>query len=180
MSKTYIALLRGINVGGNKKVPMGELKACFESIGHTKVKTYINSGNVIFASTQTSISALQKEVEQVIENIFGFHVGVLIIGADILNTVIKNKPEGFGEEPAKYHSDVVFLLLGNPQEVVKEFQPNPEVDAVWPGEEVIYHTRLSEKRTKSRLSKIIGKPVYKSMTIRNWNTVTKLAELAKS
>ncbi|HVF69754.1 MAG TPA: hypothetical protein VNA13_04295, partial [Xanthomonadales bacterium] len=79
----------------------------------------------------------------------------------------------------KYYSDVIFLIDVTADEAYKAFEPNPEVDAVWPGTGVIYHRRLIAQLTKSRMSKIIGKPIYKRMTIRSWNTTTKLLSLMK-
>jgi uncharacterized protein (DUF1697 family) len=158
---------------------MGELKKCFESLGHTEVITYINSGNVIFVSDNTDTKQLSSELEARIEKNFGFFVDVLVVDGATFIEVIETAPSGFGNEPELYHYDVIFLLDGVPQEVAAEFEINPEVDAVWPGKTVVYYSRLSEKRTKSRLSKIMVKPLYKRMTIRNWNTTKKLAAMLK-
>ena len=100
-----------------------------------------------------------------------------MLSRDQLQAVIDNRPRGFGDEPAKYHSDAVFLMGIDPDEAMSVFDPREGVDRVWPGDGVIYSQRLSSERTRSRLSKIIGTPAYKSMTIRNWNTTTKLLEM---
>lgn len=175
----YVALLRGINVGGNRKVPMAELKICFENVGHTDVKTYINSGNVIFTSDISDVKALQKALELEIEKACGFLVEVLVIDSKTFLETVETAPTGFGTEPNVYHSDVIFLLGENPKSAAKLFELNPEVDKVWEGNTVVYFQRLSEKRTKSKLSKIIAKPIYKKMTIRSWNTTCKLANMLK-
>ena len=94
-----------------------------------------------------------------------------------LQSVIDRKPRGFGEQPEKYHSDVIFLMGIDADQALAVFHPREGVDRVWPGEGVIYSERLSALRTKSRLSKIVGTPEYRSMTIRNWNTTTKLWEI---
>ncbi len=158
---------------------MPELKACFEALGHTEVKTYINSGNVIFASDNTNSKTLSRVLEDSIEDKFAFKVDVLVVDMDEFIKVVKNAPEGFGSKPDLYHSDVIFLFNKDPTEVAAEFELNSEADAIWAGKTVIYFQRLSSERTKSKLSKIIGKPIYKKMTIRNWNTVTKLSMLLK-
>lgn len=173
----YVALLRGINVGGNRKVPMVDLKSCFEKLGHTEVKTYINSGNVIFTSEVSEVKKLQKVLEKEIEKTFGFFVDVLIVDAKTFVQAVEKAPNGFGAKPDLYHSDVIFLLDETAKNAVAQFETNPEVDAVWEGVSVVYFQRLSAKRTKSRLSKIITNPIYKKMTIRNWNTTCKLANL---
>lgn len=175
----YITLLRGINVGGNNKVPMAELKVCFEKLGLSQVRTYINSGNVLFVSEEEDIQALQARIETGIKETFGFLVRVLVLRDTTLEVIIKHAPNSFGQEPGMYHSDVAFLFSGDASEYVTEIETNSEVDTVWAGDGVIYYQRLSEKRTKSKMAKMISKPFYKQLTIRNWNTVTKLHALAR-
>lgn len=172
----YLALLRGVNVGGKNKVSMAELKICFEDLGFTDVSTYINSGNVLFSSTK-STDRLAKEIEAKLINSFKFDsevIKTLILSEQQLKNVINYAPKEFGQHPEKYHSDIAFLIDVPSQGVAKEFGINPEVDAVWEGKGVVYYQRLSAKLTKSRISKVVGRPIYKSMTIRTWNTVNKL------
>ncbi len=175
MSK-YLAFLRGINVGGKNKVPMSDLKIAFESLGFQNVLPYINSGNVIFDADETK-DKVSKQINAALVKSFKFPAGpikVLVVSHAQLKTIVKKAPIDFGQEPEKYYSDVVFLIAVNSKEAFKAFEPHPEVDAVWPGPEVIYFRRLSAKRTRSRMSKIVGKPIYKNMTIRSWNTTSKL------
>ena len=106
-------------------------------------------------------------------------VKVLVLTRKQLQTIFDNKPEGFGEQPEKYHSDAIFLMGIDSASVMSLFNPREGVDKVWPGPGVIYSQRLSSQRTKSRLNKIMATPAYKSMTIRNWNTTTKLLEILK-
>jgi uncharacterized protein (DUF1697 family) len=107
-------------------------------------------------------------------------VKVLIVSQRQLEEVIQKAPEGFGQQPDKYHSDVTFLIGKSPAEVIDDFELNPDVDKVWQGKGVVYFQRLSAMRTKSRLSKIASKPAYKFMTIRTWNTVRKLHSLMEN
>lgn len=175
----YVAFLRGINVGGNSKVSMADLKKLFESLGFQNVSTYINSGNVIFEA-KLAADKVSKQIVTTLAKNFKLIAGpikVLIVSYDQLKTIVEKAPKGFGQTPAKYYSDVVFLIDITSAEAFKAFEPNPEVDAVWKGPGVVYFRRLGAKRTKSRLSKIISKPIYKNMTIRSWNTTTKLLSL---
>ena len=87
---------------------------------------------------------------------------------------------GFGDQPGLYHSDAIFLMDMDAAQAMPVFKPLEGVDKVWAGDGVIYSQRLSALRTKSRLSRIIGTPVYQSMTIRNWSTTTKLLEILKN
>ena len=180
--KTYIVLLRGINVGGKNKVPMSELKNCLEELGFSNVSTYIASGNVILESDKHP-TAIKARIEKSLPSRFKLHselIKVLVLSRNQLQAVIDNKPKGFGEQPMKYHSDAIFLMDIDSAQVMQVFNPREGVDKVWPGDGVIYSQRLSSQRTKSRLNKIMGTPAYKSMTIRNWSTTTKLLEILKN
>ncbi|HYD35171.1 MAG TPA: DUF1697 domain-containing protein [Vitreimonas sp.] len=177
--KTYILLLRGINVGGKNKVPMADLKKCLVDMGFSNVSTYIASGNAIIDSDQNP-KVIQSQVEKALIKNFKLDselIKVLVLTRDELQAVIEHKPKGFGEQPDKYHSDVIFLMEIEAAQAMSVFDPREGVDKVWPGKGVIYSQRLSSERTKSRLNKIVASPLYKSMTIRNWNTTTKLLKL---
>ncbi len=178
---TYLVLLRGINVGGKNIVPMADLKQHLEKLGFTKVVTYIASGNVILTSNQSA-----PEVKTLIETSLTHNfkldsqlIKVLVLTRPQLQAVIDHKPPGFGEEPEKYHSDAIFLIDIDSTQALPVFAPREGVDKVWPGKGLIYSQRLSARRTQSRLSKIAASPLYKSMTIRSWNTTTKLMDLLK-
>ncbi len=179
--KTYLILLRGINVGGKNNVPMAALKKCLEELGFSDVSTFIASGNVILKSNKRP-AEIKAQIEKALPGSFRLDselVKVLVLSRDQLQAVIDKKPHGFGDQPSLYHSDAIFLMGIDAAKAMLVFDPREGVDKVWEGDGVIYSQRLSALRTKSRLSKIIGTPVYKSMTIRNWNTTTKLLELLK-
>ncbi|NMB89182.1 MAG: DUF1697 domain-containing protein [Chloroflexi bacterium] len=176
---TYVVLIRGINVGGKNIVPMLGLRQCLLEQGFTNVSTYIASGNVILKSDQPA-DAVKDQIEMVLPKNFKLDDGfikVLVLTHDQLRAVVNHRPEGFGDQPEKYHSDAIFLMDIDSAQAMSVFDPREGVDTVWPGDGVIYSQRLSSLRTKSRLSKAMGTPAYKSMTIRNWNTVTKLMEI---
>jgi uncharacterized protein (DUF1697 family) len=179
MTTVYLALLRGINVGGKNKVPMAELKACFEELGCENVRTYIASGNVMFESNKSS-AELTEGIQEALPKKFRLDselIAVLVLSHDQLQKVVDQAPEGFGTEPGRYHSDAIFLMGIPSDEAIKIFNPREGVDRVWQGDLVIYSQRLSAQRTRSRLSKIMSSPLYKQMTIRSWVTTTRLLEL---
>jgi uncharacterized protein (DUF1697 family) len=174
----YLVLLRGINVGGRNKVPMAALRELLESHGHTKVSTYIASGNVILSSDQSAAS-IKRELEEALPKTFKLDselVAVLVLTRAQLRAIVRDRPKGFGDKPDTYNSDAVFLLGIDAPTAMKVFDPRPGVDEVWPGKGVIFSQRLSAQRTKSRLGKIVGTPAYKSMTIRSWATTMALLE----
>ena len=176
---TYVILLRGINVGGKNKIPMSDLKKCLENLGFSNVSTYIASGNVILRSDKRA-EEIKAQIEEVLPKRFKLDnklIKVLVLTGEQFRAVIEDKPKGFGEQPEKYHSDAIFLMGIDSAKAISVFDPREEVDKVWRGDGVIYSQRLSSQRTKSRLNKIIGTPAYQSMTIRNWNTTTKLLKM---
>jgi uncharacterized protein (DUF1697 family) len=179
MADAYLALLRGINVGGKNKVPMAGLKACFEELGCSNVRTYIASGNVMFESEMSS-AELTDQIQRALPRTFSLDselIRVLVLSRDQFTKVMDQAPKGFGTEPDKYHSDAIFLMGIPSDEAIKIFNPREGVDTIWQGDLAIYSQRLSAQRTKSRLSQMMSSPLYKEMTIRSWATTTKLWEL---
>jgi uncharacterized protein (DUF1697 family) len=176
---THVVLIRGINVGGKNKVPMAGLKECLERLGFSNVSTYIASGNAILESDKGP-DQIRAWIEEALPESFKLDDGrirVLVLTRDQFQAVIDNKPEGFGEQPEKYHSDAIFLIGIDSAQAMLVFKPREGVDKVWPGDGVIYSQRLSSQLTKSRLSRITATPEYKFMTIRSWSTTTKLLEM---
>jgi uncharacterized protein (DUF1697 family) len=173
----YVALLRGINVGGRNPLAMADLRAALEDHGLGAVRTYIQSGNVLF-EWDGPRAELEDEVEAVVERRFGTPLVVVVRSHRQLRDVVRKAPEGFGQRPDAYHSDVVFLKQPlTSAKAMRVVQVRDGVDQAWPGSGVVYFARLSERRTQSRMSKIVGTPEYQQMTIRSWNTTVKLLDL---
>jgi uncharacterized protein (DUF1697 family) len=173
----YVALLRGINVGGRNKVAMADLRAAIESAGHTDVTTYIQSGNVLFRSS-TPRAELEDGIEAVLERRFGFPIVVVVRSHAQLRSVVERAPAKFGSDPKRFHSDAIFLRAPlTAKQVMAITKLRDGVDQAWPGTGVLYFQRLSAQRTKSRMSSIVGTPEYANMTIRSWATTTKLLAL---
>ena len=180
MDKIYIALLRGINVSGQKLIKMTELKTMFENIGFNNVTTYIQSGNVVFSSTEKEVFKTQQQIKEAILEIFSFDVDVLVLGADKLKKITQNHLFLKGnenqikaiyytllaEKPAK---DLVNELNKLDQtaeffqitdDVIYCFYPNGYGNAKW-------HNVFFEKKLKV------------SCTTRNYNTMQKLIEISE-
>jgi uncharacterized protein (DUF1697 family) len=173
----YVALLRGINVGGKNPVPMADLREVFETAGHGEVSTYIQSGNVLFRSAAAG-PLLEKEIEARLAERFGIPLVVVVRSRRQLRAVIEKAPAGFGSEPDTFHSDVVFLRAPlTPTQAMTVVKLRDGVDQAWAANGVVYFQRLSAQRTKSRMGQLVGTPEYKLMTIRSWKTATKLYEL---
>lgn len=176
--KRYIALLRGINVGGNNIIKMSDLKICFEGMGFNAVVTYIQSGNVLFDSEEAEIGKLTLQIEKTLSERFDYNSRVVLVSQLALNKVVNDAPEDFGTYPNEYRYDVIFLKPPlTAEEAFSKIKTKEGVDFVSVGEGVLYFSRLSSKSSQSQMTKMIGTAIYKEMTIRNWNTTTKLCEL---
>lgn len=176
-AKRYVALLRGINVGGKNIVPMADLRAAFEAEGYQGVRTYIQSGNVLFGSDLPRDS-LEDELEAMLERQLGIPLRVILRSHIQLRNVVNKAPKGFGAKPDTHHSDAVFLKSPlTSRRAMRVVELRDGVDKAWPGTGVVYFQRLSERRTQSKLSKIASTPEYQQMTIRSWSTTTRLLEL---
>lgn len=174
----YVALLRGINVGGNNLIKMKDLKACFESHGIQDVTTYIASGNVLFTSSEANRARLTRRIEHMLSATFDYRSCVLLRSQKEMRSAVDLAPAGFGRQPGTYRYDVVFLKEPlSASEAMKSVTAREGVDRAYAGKGVLYFSRLSSRASQSFLSRLAAAPVYKSMTVRNWNTTTKLLQL---
>jgi uncharacterized protein (DUF1697 family) len=175
---TYVALLRGINVGGNNLIRMPALKAAFEADGYEDVRTYIQSGNVIFAAPRTRTVELTHRIEEMLAEAFTYVPTVVVRTRSQMRAIVAGAPPGFGTDPESYRYDVIFLKEPLTAEAAMlHVEMNPTVDAGHAGPGVLYFSRLIALATRSRLNKIAASPIYPNVTIRNWNTTTKLVQL---
>jgi uncharacterized protein (DUF1697 family) len=173
-SHPHLALLRGINVGGKNIIPMAELKKCFEELGFANVATYIQSGNVVFDG-QGGEDALTKKIETALSKKFAYTARVLVVSHATLKAAVRGTPKEFGSDPDHYRYDVIFLMPPlTAREAMKQVQTKDGVDTAHAGKHALYFSRLTSKAAQSYLPRIIKLPIYQAMTIRNWNTTTKL------
>jgi uncharacterized protein (DUF1697 family) len=174
----YVALLRGINVGGKNPIRMADLKACFEQHGFEDVATYIQSGNVLFGSSGSSGAKLVARIERFLATTFDYEASVVLRSRDQMRAIVEAAPKGFGADPATHRSDVIFLKPPlTAKAAMDQVSTREGVDRAWAGTGVLYFERLAARAAQSRLTKIVATPVYQGMTIRNWNTTTELLRL---
>ncbi len=180
--KKYVALLRGINVGGNNKVEMSKLKKVFEKLGFSNVSTYINSGNVIFEVDKggdvdgTDDASLADKIEKSLYKTFGFNIRVVLRDSKNIQKICKEVPLDCTND-TEQKTDVLFLW--------DEFDNKKSIDLIAMTEvdnlryisgAIVWNVKRVDYK-KSGMNKFIGTKVYKNMTARNINTVRKLGEL---
>jgi uncharacterized protein (DUF1697 family) len=175
----YVALLRGINVGGKNLIKMPALKTCFEEHGFEDVATYIQSGNVLFSSGERSVPALTRRVERMLSEAFDHYAASVVLrSARQMRAIVDGAPPRFGDEPSTYRYDVLFLKPPlTAKAAMKEVRVREGVDEAHAGNGVVYFSRLTARASQTYLTRIIGLPIYQQMTIRNWNTTVKLLGL---
>lgn len=177
---TYIALLRGINVGGNKIIKMLDLKAMFQTLGFENVRTYIQSGNVVFESDEGSESLLTGVIERKIHEVFGFEVSVMIRTLAEMEEVITNNPFQL-TEPEAFKKWYVSFLPAEPSaealDKLRTYENGPD-KVCFVGREmyILYEVSVSQSPLfKVPFDRILGMTI----TARNWNTVNKLAAMGR-
>ncbi|HEY0964950.1 MAG TPA: DUF1697 domain-containing protein [Candidatus Saccharimonadales bacterium] len=176
----YVALVRGINVGGNHRVPKAEFQAVLEGLGFQDVIIYLNSGNAVFSSDHEPKAA---DVQAALEEHFGFSIPTLILSGEKIKTIAAAIPETWTNDPPKpdksgQKSDVLYLFdEANTADVLEKVGYRPEVETMIYVDGAIVANISRANQSKYSLIKVIGTPLYQQMTVRNITTTKKLAEL---
>lgn len=171
----YVALLRGINVGGNTRVDMKWLREACEALGWHEVRTYINSGNVVFVhDDDADMAAMARQLKDCIANELTLSVDVLVRSADELRAVIDATPIEWRND-ATMKCDVVFVWDDiSPEQELMSLKPRVGIDDVRMTPCAIIWKVDRINATRSGLLKMMGTPLYRKTTVRNINTVRKL------
>ncbi len=173
----YVALLRGINVGGKALVKMADLKACLEELGFDDVSTYIASGNLLFRSGERDAATLERKIERAIEQRFRLPVKVVVLDCAAYGRIAEAIPkEWIGD--ATLRANVAFVRRGtDAKQVVRELRPDPAIEEVKAIDGAILWATRRDAINRSVMRKLIAGAAYKELTVRNLNTTLKLQEL---
>ena len=173
----YVALLRGINVGGRTLVKMADLKTCVEELGLDGVSTYIASGNVLFESAMRDAAKLETTIERALEQRFGLPLKVVVLDRSSYGRVVKAIPRSWIGDAA-VRANVAFVRRGtDAKDIVRALQPDPAVEEVKPIKGAILWATKRNSVNRSVMRKLIGGAANKELTVRNLNTTLKLHEL---
>ena len=175
--KRYVALLRGINISGKNKVPMAELKKVFEELGFTEVKTYLNSGNVIFSSEKNNIGSLTGQIETMIKNQFGLDIPVFVTSKEDLKDILHHAPDWWGTENKEIYDNLIFIMppatfaevwdeIGEPREELKKIKEYKEA--------VFWSFNRKDYQKTNWWPKTASAGISGKLTIRTANTVRKI------
>jgi uncharacterized protein (DUF1697 family) len=172
---TYISMLRGINVSGQKKIKMDELTKLYESLGFKNVRTYIQSGNVVFYSSEKDVVKLILSIENKIEEIFGFDVKVFIKTTGELSRILENNPFREINENSIYVTFLSGIPVDPNHEKIMAAKNPSEVYAI-AGNVIYFNCPTGYGKTKLN-NNFFEKILQVTATTRNWNTVNKLFEM---
>jgi uncharacterized protein (DUF1697 family) len=175
----YVALLRGVNVGGNNIISMRALKESFEAVGFTQVSTYINSGNVIFTTKETDARKLETKIEQMLSRDFQLDSRVVIRNLSEMEQLVQSLPKSWtGASDWRYN--VIFLRHTIDSERILQ-----ELTTKTDSEELVYRpgtllwSAPVSDINRTNMQKLSSRKVFRDMTVRNLNTTKKLCELMK-
>lgn len=174
--ETYLIFLRGINVGGHKKVPMGELKSCLETTGYQDVKTVLNSGNVFAKSMLKSTKEVEAQLTHLLEETFGFHIPVIARKATAIKTLMESNP--FSEITLTQDIRRYISFLKQPlDKTILELPYPTNISGFkilgFTGSEVISILNVSKTKSVDAM-RVLEQNFGKKITTRNWNTLEKL------
>ena len=178
MSK-YVALLRGINVGGKNKVSMPILKASFEAAGFADVRTYINSGNVIFSTDSEDAAILQQQCRQIIADTFQLDILTAVIPVEEYADALNHAPDWWGNDTESKHNAIFVIKPISTASVIETVgETKPEYEQAASYGQVIFWSAPIKTFTRTRWSQVIStRALYNNITIRNANTAKKLLQL---
>ena len=178
-STVFVALLRGVNVGGNNMISMSSLKKSFEKLGFSDVSTYINSGNIIFKSKEADARKLEVKIEQMLEKEYQLGSKVVLRSFSEMEKLVQGIPRNWpGDTGWRYN--VIFLRHTiDTEKILAELEVKKDIEEVIyrPGA-LLWSAQVSEM-TRTNMIKLSSRKMYQDMTVRNLNTTRKLYELMK-
>jgi uncharacterized protein (DUF1697 family) len=172
---TYIAFLRGINVSGQKLIKMAELKVMFEKMGYKNVRTFIQSGNVVFEASKTKNESLAAKIEKGLEKLLGYNVSVIVRTPDDIKAIIKAYPFSKIKNHNDFRPHVAFLSAEPDKTAVKELEALSTKDEMFKVAANNVYVILNKGFVDALTGKgILEKKLKVRATVRNWNTVNKI------
>jgi uncharacterized protein (DUF1697 family) len=178
-AKIFVALLRGVNVGGKNMIRMSSLKDSFEGMGFDCVATYINSGNIIFRTQEGDARKLERSIEGMLSSEYELECRVVVRNLSEMADLVKSLPENWdGDGRWKYN--VIFLRHSiDSENILNGLKPKSDIEQIVyrPGV-LLWSARISDM-SRTSIHKLPGQKLFQEMTVRNTNTTKKLYELMK-
>lgn len=176
--KRYAAFLRGVNISGKNKLSMSELKQSLKQLAFSEVRTYLNSGNVIFSSEETDTLTLAEEIEALIARQFGLEIPVFVITLEALKDILNHAPDWWGTDNKEIYDNLIFILPpATFSEVYAEIgEPNQELEQIREYQGAVFWSFSRKDYQKTNWwSETAKADISRRLTIRTANTVRKAA-----
>lgn len=178
-SNVFVALLRGVNVGGNNMISMSSLKRSFETLGFTDVLTYINSGNIIFKSKEADARKLETKLEKMLGRDYELDSKVVLRSLPEMEHIVKSLPKTWIGD-SKWRYNVIFLRHTiDSEKILDELELKKDIEQVEYCPGALFWSAQVSELTRTNMLKLSSRKMYQDMTIRNVNTTRKLYELMK-
>lgn len=175
----YLALLRGVNVGGNNMISMSALKKSFEEMGFANVRTYINSGNIIFETREKDARKLEKKIEQMMSRDYQLGSKVVVRSFSEMEKLVQSLPRNWGGD-SSWRYNVIFLRHTiDSEDILAELPANSETEEVLYRPGTLLWSAQAAQMNQTKMSKLSSRKISQDMTVRNLNTTKKLYELMK-
>ncbi|RYF29079.1 MAG: DUF1697 domain-containing protein [Chloroflexi bacterium] len=174
----YVALLRGINVGGKSLIKMSDLKLSMERAGYESVRTYINSGNVFFESKIADTSSLASAIESLLLDDFTLNAKVVVLNKSDIDQLQASIPRDWGAKPDWKYNTLFMLRPGMESHVLQQVgELQSDIEILIAAKGVVFQAIEFAQFSKARSGKLASLPIYRDMTVRNFNTTKKIIEL---
>ncbi len=173
-----LALLRGVNVGGQNVISKADLIRCFEDLGFTSVRTYIQSGNVLFRAAETRPAELTRAIEARLTERLGQPVRAVVFPRARYRAAVRSAPAAWGVDDDRTHNALFTLRGTTPRRAVEQLPVlKPDIEALAVGPGVVFWSISKAYQTRTTWMKVAASPVYRQVTVRNHRTVFRLLEL---
>ena len=177
-STPFLALLRGLNVGGQNVIGKHDLVRCFEDLGFDSVRTYIQSGNVLFRSSESRAAALTRTIEAALSERLSNQVRAVVLPRTRYRAAVASAPDGWGRDDDWTHNAAFTLRGVTPRQVIEQLPvPKEDIETLAGGLGAIFWSISKQHQTRTTWMKLAAAPAYQHLTVRNHRTVFRLREL---
>ncbi len=175
----FVALLRGVNVGGNNMISMKALKESFTTMGFKEVTTYINSGNIVFKSKEADARKLEIKIEKMLSKEYELDSKVVLRNLPEMAKLVKNLPRSWGED-SSWRYNVIFLRHTiDSEEILSELPAKTDIEEIVYRPGTLLWSAQATEYNRTQFAKLASRKIFRDMTVRNLNTTKKLYELMK-
>ena len=177
----FLALLRGLNVGGRNVIGKHDLIRCFEDLGFDGVRTYIQSGNVLFRSSESRVAALTRTIEAALSERLSNQVRAVVLTRTRYCAAVASAPDDWGRDDDRKHNAAFTLRGVTPRQVIEQLPvPKQDIETLSIGPGAIFWSISKQHQTRTTWMKLAAAPAYQHLTVRNHRTVFRLRELLEA